>query len=222
MNCSVTLLDVFNFYRDSKASPGDDDEFYRAVKNRGGLPCRRFKVGMVLKESSLLPLHIRHFLMKEGDIYVLPIEDLYSIRAMFFRSVFGKEFRILNDGKPLFYGLHRFKDFKFGDLVILSEGIKDAEAIAKFHPYSLAVLGNHVSQKQAEVLKRLTNNSVFMADNDVWGRKSVWVNKKAGCKEVYFVHGCKDPGEIWGSGDYENLEVTMKTILMVHGRKNFL
>lgn len=215
--CSQSILKAVGFYQTAPHTAGADDSFYSAVKDKPGLPCKRVLLGNVLHDLHKLPDHIQNFIKKHGEVYVLPIEDVSCIRAIFFRAILTKDFRMIFDGNPMMYGLFRFKKFKYGDLVILSEGIKDAEAIARFYPYSLAVLTNRVTQKQSEVLKRLTDNFVFVADSDKWGHENERLNLRAGAKSVFYVPGGKDPGEYFEKEGVE-LENLIKGIVITYNR----
>lgn len=215
----VSLQNILRFYVEAKHEVGVDSSFSVALKGRGGLRCKRLLLGNELRNLELLPKHIQSFFKAHGEIYFLPVEDMAGIRAFFTRACLAKDFRVMTDGKPYFYGLHRFKDFIYGKLVILAEGIKDAEAIARFYPFSLAVLGNHVSFQQADILKRLTDKYVFVGDSDEWGKRHERLNLNAGCKSVYFVPGAKDPGEYF-ERDGIDLESFVNGIKLIHGGRN--
>jgi len=168
---------------------------------------------------TLLPPSITRFIGLHKNVYIYPIVDLVGIRAFFFRSVEGKDFRVVSDGKPYFYGLFRFKDFKYGDLIILSEGIKDAEAIALFYPYALACMGNCVSRDQAQLLKRMSDKVAFLADSDYGGKSQEKFLLKRGVNKVFYLQDSKDPGE-WWEGGAKSLPKVIEVIKEIYDLKD--
>jgi len=185
---SESVAGTLDFYLKAKHIRDEPkDSWGKALaQTQNYLPPKKIRFGQEFGQIDRLDLFVRSILVKEEYSYIIPITSVGGIvRGFIFRLVERKEFRRVDDGRPLFYGFHRFKDFKYGQLIIVSEGIKDAEAVARFYPYSLSIMGNHISEEQAEILKRLTSKLVFIGDNDERSRKVERLNKKAGAIVLY-------------------------------------
>jgi len=219
---SDSIKDIVSFYRQAKHVPVEHEDFMtKALVYKKGLPYKHVLLGNDFDILGLLPTEARAFYAKAGEIYLIPIDDLTCIRGFLLRNVFGKDFRVVSDPYPVMFGFSAFEGFKYGDLVIVSEGVKDALAVATVYPYSLACLGNHLSVKQSAYLKKITDNIVFMGDNDKSGRNTEKINLKAGCKAVYYLPDSKDPGCLFES---ENTEVAsyIKSVVSINKRKDLV
>jgi len=71
----------------------------------------------------------------------------------------------------LLYGFHDFGTFEKGDPIILTEGAKDREVLAKHHPYTLALLTSNLNIEQSNFLSGLTSRFVICLDNDDTGNE---------------------------------------------------
>jgi len=180
---SENISGTVRFYLEAKHVPGEGKNSWEKAlsKTDNFLPPKRIRLGNEFKNLDKLSNYIRTLLVSEEFCYVIPLTTCGGIvRGFIFRLEEKKQFRRVDDGRPVFYGLHRFEKFKYGGWIILSEGIKDAEAIARFYPYSLAVLGSHISTEQSKIINCLSSRFIFVGDND---KSSVGVrglNKKAG------------------------------------------
>lgn len=163
---------VSEFYTRGFQHPLGASFFELAVKEKGGYLARRYVIGENIDFFVECSGIIRQFFVKHKDIIVVPLDTLWSIQGFLVRSTEGKNFLAIDLIKPHFYGLHRFKDFKYNDLIVVVEGIKDAEAVAKVYPFVLASLGVSISVKQREFLQLMSSNVVFISDADFWGRIS--------------------------------------------------
>lgn len=68
------------------------------------------------------------------------------------------------------YGLdHINPDFKYGDWLLLTEGIYDADSFRPIFQDSLALLTSNITIMQSEVLSTLTNRFIMAFDNDDGG-----------------------------------------------------
>lgn len=191
----------------------EESSFSRSLKFSEGLPLRKLVNQSLL--SGLAPPVVQQFVLKYGEVYIYPIVDLVSIRAFFLRSVTGKDFRVVSDGRAFLCGLNRFKSFVYGKTVFLSEGIKDAEAIATLYPFSVALLGNRIGKEQGVLLQKLTNKIVLVADSDYYGR----VGSRQASKNIVVV-SCpvsKDLGELFEGGvNVEEIKTYIFTIVNVY------
>lgn len=214
------ISNPFNFYIKSRCLKDfPDNPWGRALKHTENfLPVKLLSFGNEFKNIGILPVWIRKFIVQSENFYMIPITTPGRVvRGFIFQLVSVKKFRRLDDDKPLFYGFHRFDDFKYDDYIIVSEGVKDAEAVAKYYKYSLAVLGNHISTEQAEVLRRLTRNIIFIGDNDVWGHVNEKFNKRAGAVVSY--PPVKDLGMIFEDESRRIVESYLLTLMSVYGLK---
>jgi DNA primase len=125
-----------------------------------------------------------------------------KIFALILKAVRTKAFfKISIDEKyPYFFGFGpEFLDFKKGDIIALSEGVKDALAIKTVYKYSLAYLTSKPEKGFWDMLRILTTRVIVFADNDGAGRKIIKDEDFGFCGK-FFV-GRKDAGEYWEEKD---------------------
>jgi DNA primase len=60
-------------------------------------------------------------------------------------------------------------DFKYGDWLLITEGIYDADSIRSVYKNSIAMLTSNITVMQAHILKSLTNRFIVAFDNDAAG-----------------------------------------------------
>jgi len=134
---------------------------------------------------------------KNSDVYITPYGDCVAIRGFLLRSVEGKDYREITDGKPYFYGFHHLTKFKYGQTLFIVEGAKEAEAIYKISGQpALATMASTISKAQLQIAKYLTLRLIWVGDNDKWGRKNLRLNK-ARCGQAVLPVGFKDLGELF-------------------------
>lgn len=151
-----------------------------------------------------MPKYLLDFISENGE--VLLIANIISgyIPLIQLRTLRGeKKFIALGNQSKLFYGLgYLNKNFKFGDWIIIVEGIADADIIRGIYPNVLATMTSRITRSQFEVLKLLTNKVILIGDNDIPGRKGTKLNrvllKDAGFDvRLIFQYGdMKDCGEL--------------------------
>jgi DNA primase len=61
-------------------------------------------------------------------------------------------------------------DFKYGDWLILTEGIFDADSFRHIYNNILAMLTSNITLMQAEILSTLTDKFILAFDNDTGGK----------------------------------------------------
>lgn len=152
--------------------------------------------------------HIENFQIKEyiadvGDAVVFPITINNKIVSLFIRSLDSKDNPLKYNKTTIPYGFDMFdEDFKYGDPVILVEGIADLGALKLINPkYNvIAMLSNSISKESCEFLKEITNNFVIITDNDKAGdigfktiRKRLSGNN---VRRIIPYGTTKDPGDI--------------------------
>ena len=154
-----------------------------------------------------MPKHLLNFISEQGE--VLLIANIISgyIPLLQLRSLHGeKQFTALGSQSKLFYSLgYLDSDFKYGDWVIIVEGIADADIMRGIYPNILATMTSRITKSQFEVLKLLTNKVILLGDNDEPGRKGTRNNRLLlqdngfDVKLIYQYSNFKDCGEL---GDY--------------------
>lgn len=98
--------------------------------------------------------------------------------SLVFRSIEEKDFIDYSD-IGLFYGLDMFpEDFKYGDTVIITEGIYDADVLRQVYPNTLAMLTSNVSLSQKEILETITNHFIIAFDSDKAGQSGTKIARK--------------------------------------------
>jgi len=162
-------------------SPIDSEE-YKAFVKHDGLP-----VGLVYpnKHEHLYPLSLGYydFYAKSPHFWIIPCEiPGKKIIGFILRSYYdipsekGKPkkrymFVRIKNTFPILFGWHRFSDFKCGDPILLTEGIKDAIFLGKYYKYTLSSLTNNVSDPCMNLLSKMTDKIVLAYDMDSDGTK---------------------------------------------------
>jgi hypothetical protein len=83
-----------------------------------------------------------------------------------FRSLQSKDFVDYSYVRSL-YGFDMIQDnFKYGDILYLTEGYYDADVLRTLNVNSVAMLTSNVNQIQANILKSMTNRFVVAFDQD--------------------------------------------------------
>lgn len=151
-----------------------------------------------------MPKYLLDFISEQGEVLLIAniIEGFIPLVQL--RSLHGeKKFSVLGSQSKLFYGLgYLDKNFKYGDWIVIVEGIADADLCRGLYPNVLATMTSRITKSQFEVLKLLTNNIILIGDNDIPGKKGTKANKQLIQKEgmnarIIFQYGnFKDIGEL--------------------------
>lgn len=77
-------------------------------------------------------------------------------------------------------------DFKFGDWVIVTEGVFDADSIRPLFPNSVCMLTSNVTQMQGNILKTVSNKFIFAFDADPAGDSGFYKAQQrlTGCQVI--------------------------------------
>lgn len=151
-----------------------------------------------------IPKYLLDFISEQGEVLLIaniiegfiPLVQLRSLRG-------EKKFSVLGSQSKLFYGLGYLEsNFKYGDWVVIVEGVADADLCRGLYPNVLATMTSRITKSQFEVLKLLTNRVILIGDNDIPGKKGTKANKQLLQKEnittrLIFQYGdFKDIGEL--------------------------
>ncbi len=108
----------------------------------------------------------RQFFAEAGLTLAIFNELGGELVSVVFRSVVEKAFMDFS----LVYSLYGYDmlsdDFKYGDYIILTEGLYDADALRRIYPNVVAMLTSNITIMQAEILKTMTNNFIVAFDAD--------------------------------------------------------
>ena len=87
-----------------------------------------------------LPKHILNFISEQGEVLLIANIIAGYIPLIQLRSIHGdKQFMAIGSQSKLFYGLgYLDKDFKYGDWVVIVEGLADADIGRGLYPNFLA------------------------------------------------------------------------------------
>jgi len=153
-----------------------------------------------------LPKHLLNFISEQGE--VLLIANIISgyIPLLQLRSLHGeKAFQAVGSQSKLFYGQGMLdKDFKYGDPLLIQEGVFDTDIMRGLYPNCLGTMTSKITHSQFEVLKLMTNRIILLGDDDKPGRIGTKNNRKklldAGfqVKLIFQYNGYKDTGEALG------------------------
>ena len=115
-----------------------------------------------------VPEYVKVFIQKHSEVIMVANIINNRVVGLTFRTIGKvKDFSTWGNNKGLFYGLGALSpDFKYGQPIILVEGLLDCDVIKQFYPNVMAVLTNSLTKLQVDVLKYLTNNVIMLLDND--------------------------------------------------------
>lgn len=124
---------------------------------------------------------------------------------MVLKSLKEKKFLTTGDLRQIPYGVFSFEDFRYGDWLIIVEGLKDRDILSTIYPNVIATQTAGMGSMLKEVVLTLTNRFVLFYDNmkmDESGKKAIYRDKKflesRNCQVVIgqYPEGVKDIGEI--------------------------
>lgn len=150
-----------------------------------------------------IPEFVKAFIANNNQVLMMANIIAGKVVGLTFRTIEGpKDFLTWGNNKGNFYGLGQLsQSFKYGDPIILVEGLMDCDVIKQYYPNTMAVLTSGLTKNQTAVLTRLTNNVILMFDNDEAGERGTRFSEQAikdKCMVKIFKHHpkCKDPGDI--------------------------
>lgn len=157
-----------------------------------------------MKSKSIkIPEFVKAFIINNNEVLMMANIISGKVVGLTFRTINGaKDFLTWGNNKGNFYGLGQLQpDFKFGDPVILVEGLMDCDVIKQFYPNTMAVLTSSLTRNQVATLTRLTDRVILMLDNDEAGKKGTVASEKSlknKCMVQVFQHHSrlKDAGDI--------------------------
>lgn len=193
------LLPIVYFYLNIKPKSLGDSSFAKALEHKKGLP-PRLASPIVDPATDNLPPLFQHFYHIYQETFIVPLDDhVGNLHGFLLRSVKDKAFRVLSESKALFYGWQDFENYTPDQPIILTEGVKDAEAFkVGGYPYTLAMLSSRLSTSQYHIVSRLSHCIYVVLDSDLFGiRHSRWMERKWGFKRYQAPE--KDVGTIWES-----------------------
>lgn len=178
------MIEEFNeFYRHlvpvSKLKPINSEEYHLFTK-KTGLPV---VIGSSRKHLEFIPLEKTYYsFFQDVDIFWMVPVDTPSGKVLGYvlRSKTGKVYRtVVGKGPQLMFGWHRFKDFKKGDIIVVTEGVKDSEYLSRFYPHVISALTSTPSIESIQLLATLTSRILIALDCDETGvRQSSLLQKK--------------------------------------------
>ena len=158
---------------------------------------------MIKAKNIDVPQFVKAFIMNNGNVLMMANIISGKVVGLTFRTIEGpKDFLTWGNNKGNFYGLGQLnQNFKYGDPIILVEGLLDCDVIKQYYPNTMAVLTSGLTKNQVAVLTRLTNNVILMLDNDEAGQQGTYLSERAlqgKCNVRKFNHfqGVKDPGDL--------------------------
>ena len=135
-----------------------------------------------------------------------------NLVSIVFRSTMEKDF--IN--YSLFYSVYGFDmmnpDFKYGDYIVITEGLYDADVLRQIYPNVVATQTSNVTVTQSIVLKLMTDKFIIAFDSDNAGESglSKAMKRLGDVKKLPVYPGDKDIGnmeEFLDKGDTYNYEV---------------
>ena len=121
----------------------------------------------------------KKFLTQEGAVLAIFNSLNDKPVSLVFRSLTSKEFVDYS----LFSGLYGYdmidSAFRYGQVIILTEGVYDADSIRPIYPNTLAVMTSGISINQVNILKSLSNKFICAFDSDDAGQRGFERAKKS-------------------------------------------
>ncbi len=174
-------LSLVQEFDDSKLDIGVMSNKYCDLAVKRGY--RNYRIGTVadfyrLEVFASVSKYLRDFVNDNGVFLVVFNTLSDKPISCVFRSLVGKDFIDLSLF-PCPYGLDLFEEsFTYGDTLVISEGIYDADVLRSLYPNTLAIMTSSVSVMMGEVLKTLTDHFILCFDNDSAGARGLEVSEK--------------------------------------------
>lgn len=126
-----------------------------------------------------LPIRQKQFIEEHGEVLLIANIVAGYIPLIQLRSIKGeKRFEVVGSQTKLFYGQgYLDKNFKYGDWIIIQEGVFDTDIMRGLYPNTLGTMTSKITNSQFELLKLLTNRVILIGDNDKPGRIGTKKNK---------------------------------------------
>lgn len=146
----------------------DSSKYVRLAKDYGYRHYRFLKYSDIadLGLSKSFTSYQKQFLSRNGAVIAIFNTLNNKPISIVFRSISQKEFMDFS----LVHGVYGFDlmnpDFKYGDLIILTEGLYDADTLRQVYPNVVAVQTSIVNQSQADILQTMTDNFMIAFDSD--------------------------------------------------------
>lgn len=159
--------------------------------------------GLKVSRGKDIPEFIYDFIAEQG--ISLGIANIINdiVYSMVFRSVKEKKFLTCGSKRSMPYGIGDLDpNFKYGDFLVLVEGMKDRDSIKSVYPNVVSTNTAGTTVIMREVLLTLTNNFIILYDSDEPGVKASYYDRKyflnKGCNAVIVKQpsGVKDSGTI--------------------------
>ena len=122
-----------------------------------------------LRLSNSLSFYHKSFISKSGAVIAIFNTLNGKPISIVFRSLSEKDFLDYS----LVYGLYGYDmiddNFRYGDYLVITEGLYDADTLRQIYPNVLATQTSNVTILQAEILKTMTDKFVIAFDADSAG-----------------------------------------------------
>jgi hypothetical protein len=183
----------------------DDSRWIKAAKFLGAKHFKLLTVRDVENDNS----YIANFVRYQQNVIIYPLLIGTNVLGFGFRSIQGKEFSLLPATHVSLYSstsairlFEKKEPIQSNPLIVLSEGVLDAEFFGLITPLSFAYLKGKMDSFQMQMISLLTNRIVICPDRDKTGDKSrqktIYGFQKFGIvpKFVDLPSQYGDPGEI--------------------------
>ena len=188
---------------------GDIQDTYTDMVFRYNLPNYRiFSLGTILKDQRIergkdLPDYVIDFIAEQAEVLAIANRVGNKVLCITFRTLKEKRFLTYGEFRMIPYGIGCLaEDFKYGDLLVLVEGMKDRDSLGTVYPNVLATSTAGLSTMMREIVLTLTDKFLLLYDNDEAGKHANFRDRKIlterGCTVVIGTHpeNVKDCGEI--------------------------
>lgn len=131
-------------------------------------------------KSGDIPCLIIDHIAENGEVLCIgnPLPNNQS-ETLIFRDIKEKKFLTVGNMRNLPYNYCNLSNnFKYGDLLVIVEGMKDCDSLRNVYPNVIANMRASLSGFGRELVKTLTNNFLLLYDKDETGDKSVIKDSK--------------------------------------------
>jgi len=176
--------------------------YVEAGKHKKGKPFRqadrRAIAGFGASDVPLSCVSCVRAILQADFADILPCDDLAGrLWGLLVRTSSREFFKVFRT-RFICFGLANLEGFRYGEPLVLVEGVKDAQAVSLFYPYVLAYLTAQPPQLLLQVVSYLTDKVVVFVDNDAAGLRAAKGLRKKGYHVVPSLY--KDLGQLWEQG----------------------
>lgn len=164
-----------------------------------------------INDAMTLDLSLNSYISEMGVILLFPNRIGTTITDVFIRGINTKDMPLKLGSNHFPFNIGNLKeDFKFGDTIILVEGVTDIGGLKVISPdiNVISLQSNSISTEHLQLLTQITDNFILLLDSDSAGIKGANITKRKLEKEGAKVKIVEQYGKLKDTGDIVDILMT--------------